>query len=278
MGHTTSHRAVLGAVLALAAAPAFAAPLDVYYERSLMLEANARCRLFTPQVGTALDAGALQARGAALRAGHAPAQITQTRARARQRAAGAACGSADLTLAANRVRNAYAAWSRTPRMHFPGVRAAWAADRNVYRSPSWRLSQRGQASGAPLVFGLAADGPGQALAAAVALPAGQRPYAVRLVLRNPARDPQPWLTTTGSRAAANVFLASSVTDAAPGLRPTGSQSALRFGFTQAASDALSQLDPRETFVIELVFPGERIRSARLEVGDFAAARAFASMR
>ena len=129
-----------------------------------------------------------------------------------------------------------------------------------------------------MMFGLAGNELGQQLAATVALPEGERPYAARIVLRNPARDAQPWLTTSGSRAAANVFLASSVVDAAPGLRPAGSQSALRFGFSQAASDALAQLDPRETFVIELVFRGERVRTARLEVGDYAAARAFASMR
>ena len=46
---------------------------------------------------------------------------------------------------------------------------------------------------------------------------------------------------------------------------------------EAAARALEGLDPREAVTLELVYPtrdGERVESTLLEVGDFAAARAF----
>ena len=44
-------------------------PADAYYERTVMSVADARCRLFTPEIASALSAARAQARGAALRAG-----------------------------------------------------------------------------------------------------------------------------------------------------------------------------------------------------------------
>src|SRR4029079_12152326 len=59
----------MGAVIALVPASAFANVVDTFYERAVMTAADERCRLFTPQVASALAAGRAQARGAALRAG-----------------------------------------------------------------------------------------------------------------------------------------------------------------------------------------------------------------
>jgi len=56
---------------AVVAAPglANAQPADLFYERTVMTAADARCDLFAPEVGAALAAATAQARGAALRAG-----------------------------------------------------------------------------------------------------------------------------------------------------------------------------------------------------------------
>jgi hypothetical protein len=48
-------------------------------------------------------------------------------------------------------------------------------------------------------------------------------------------------------------------------------------FPQEAAKAMAALDPRESATVELVFPtrtGERVQTALIEVGDFAAGRAF----
>ena len=48
-------------------------------------------------------------------------------------------------------------------------------------------------------------------------------------------------------------------------------------FPPEAARALAVLDPRESVTMELVFPtrtGERVETALIEVGDFAAGRAF----
>ena len=50
---------------ALAAAPA----AQAYYERTVMSAADARCRLFTPDLAAALESARDQARSAALRSG-----------------------------------------------------------------------------------------------------------------------------------------------------------------------------------------------------------------
>ena len=62
-----------------------------------------------------------------------------------------------------------------------------------------------------------------------------------------------------------------------GLLPAGAVVGAAFRFPDSAARALEGLDPREAVVLELVFPtrtGERVDSTLLEVGDFAAGRAF----
>jgi hypothetical protein len=50
-----------------------------------------------------------------------------------------------------------------------------------------------------------------------------------------------------------------------------------FRFPAEATEALAALDPREAVAVEFLFTGpdgEAVRTAYVEVGDFAAARAF----
>ncbi|MBU2379582.1 MAG: hypothetical protein KJ824_10495, partial [Alphaproteobacteria bacterium] len=64
-----SARACVAAVLLATTTPpaAFAEGTGTYYDRTFVLAAHEKCRLFDASVAGALDAAALQSRGAALR-------------------------------------------------------------------------------------------------------------------------------------------------------------------------------------------------------------------
>src|SRR5580698_1684861 len=92
---------VLAVGPALAASPA----ADLFYQRAVMTAADGACRLFAPDVATALAASKAQARGAALRSGADPAGLAAVEAQAS--AAGAAgCHSPAIAAAADQVRAA----------------------------------------------------------------------------------------------------------------------------------------------------------------------------
>ncbi|MBS0298212.1 MAG: hypothetical protein JSR45_18080 [Proteobacteria bacterium] len=265
------------AVLAPVAASA-ATPLDLYYERTLMSTAQARCGLFTAPIGAALEASAAQARGAALRGGADMASVRATAAHAVAKIDEVGCNSADLRVAAQRVRTAFEAWTHVTRMTFPGEAAGWKADRTAYRSAQWKLVQPSKALGSPVQFGMAGRGSGSVLLTVAEFPDGARPYAARLVFRDALRAPNPWLGAPSSRplpprAASRAVMAQDKADADPMLA-WGHAGAVAFRFPTEAADALGGLDPREQFAVEFLFPGDQIRTARFEVGDFAAGRAF----
>jgi hypothetical protein len=266
----------MGALLCAGAAEA-GGPLDLYYERSLMAAAGARCGLFSAEIGAALAASAAQARNAALRAGRAEAQVEAVGGEATARARSTSCGSPDLAVAASRVRGAFEGWSRTTRVSYPGAGGGWTADRTVYRSPSWRLVEAAPGGAA---FGIAGDLQSPAALAAV-LANGEAPYAARLKFRDPALDAQPWLAGPARaalppRSVLRTVFAEAEGPAGPGLSQ-GVRSATAFRFPASAAAELAALDPRERFEVEFLLPGGAVRTAVFEVGDFAAGRAFLAM-
>ncbi len=277
------HRAVpaaLAAALAAAAPPAtHAADLSgVVYERTLMREAGARCKLFEPRVQAALAAGAAQARGSALRAGAAEAAVNLAERDARAKAAAVPCASPDLRVAAQRVRAAFTGWSRQSTLALPGSRGEWRARRWPDRpGPFWALASSGVLGGRAFTVGLRvagrSDGPAE-FALEVADPAAGGAWTARLVARDPTRAPQPYLAPDGRPPAdAERVVATSGRTALDGGR------AWRFRFPMTAADALAALDPRENARLELVYPaagGDRRVSALVEAGDFAVGRAFLS--
>ncbi len=279
-------------VLALATSALAASALDLLYERTVMTAADARCRLFEPAVGAALDSSRAQARGASLRSGANAAAIAETERRARSRAAATPCGSKDMTVAADRVRLAFAGYAKLSRMTWPGDTADWRGDRTITRrGPLWRLAQTSAFGPDRMVFGLAGEEAPGTLQAAVTFADGRTPYAARLVMRDQNRAPRPYLDRT--RAGAGGKLPLKARTPPPGatraiaaearsvsperLRPVGAKSALVFRFPMRAADALADLDPREAVAVDFVFAGPRgdeVRRAYVEVGDFAAGRAF----
>lgn len=280
-------------VLALSAGAACAGAERLYYERSLMLAADARCGLFEPGVRAALAVSAHQARGAALRAGAVDPDLSAARARAVSRARSTDCGSDDLDVAAARVRDGFAGWLRTARMTFPGERQGWGADRTRHPRDAWRLRQSGWFRSAPVVFGRVEDADGAGgVAAVVSFPGRSRPYAARIVMRDPARAHKPWIVQASLAPqgpaspspaalppanARRAFWAASSQAAPAALLPADRRQGEIWRFSDEAGDAIAGLDPRERFTVEFLFRDDSVMRVRFEAGDFAAAQAFLAL-
>lgn len=278
---------VLGAS-ALVPGFAHAQPVDLFYERAVMSAADARCGLFTPEVAVALAAATAQARGAALRAGTSPQTLRRSQQAAQANAGAADCRSGDVAAAAARVRTAFAGFAKITRLTYAGDVAGWTADRNLFRTARWRLSQETSFGADRMAFGLAGrEGPG-ALIAVGHFADGAEPYAARLILRDEVRSAQPYLARYGGgstaglplaqrlppRGAQKAYAAAARAPAGPSLLPTDASGGWAFRFSDDAAVELTRLDPREAVAVEFLFPGDVTRRAYVEVGDFAAGRAF----
>jgi len=279
---------------AVCAAPCVAlagSALDLFYERSVMAAADTRCDLFDPGVSTALDAARVQARGAALRAGASEDVLLGVEQRARAKAQAADCRSTDVAIAAGRVRTAFEGYSRISRLTYPGDTAAWQADRTIsIDGPLWRLSQPSKFGWDKMVFGLGGKHGQGVLLASASFADGASPYAVRLVMRDVSRTSGPYLDRRLAGpdgriplagrmppSATRAFSAEARSPASARLAPAGAKSALLVRFPAQATEALARLDPREAVMVEFVFSGrerDAVRRAYVEVGDFAAGRAF----
>jgi len=271
-------KAAMAAIM-LAAVPmqAWADVGQTFYERTFVLAAHQKCGLFTAPVRSALTAAQRQARGAALRGGVAATALNDAEIRARARAGTVACNNADLRVVKNRVETAFAGWVRMPRMTFPGLRADWGANRLVYRSPNWRLMPTTITGASPVTFGYATSLSGESLSAVVSFQGRPRPYAVRIVMRDPGKSPRAWLGAAGQlppSALQHVIWSSGMGQADAGLLSAGKTEGQAWRFPASAAAALDRLDPREPFAIEFVFRDESVARAVFEVGDFAAGQAF----
>ncbi|HZV83790.1 MAG TPA: hypothetical protein VFF48_02295 [Brevundimonas sp.] len=271
--------AALAAAAACLAPAALAGPSDTYYERAFVLAADARCGWFEPRLGSALSAATAQARGAALRSGIAASDLTATAARARTRAHGVSCSDPQLATVRARVDGAFSGWLRTPRMTFPGAKRNWTADRTRSDATDWKLSQQARVGASPVTFGYAGAGDASDLTTVVSFVGRSRPYAARIVLRDAAQVPRPWLTGDGLvPASARVsYWATSVAAADRALLTDGNRAGEAWRFPATAALALERLDPRESFAVEFHFRDGTAATARFEAGDFAAARAFMAM-
>jgi len=275
---------LLGAALVVLPTAAQAQPQNLFYERTVMSALGERCRLFTPEVSAALASSAAQARGAALRSGLDRRALGVIDREARAKVGRTSCGKADVAAAATRVRDAFSAYERITRLTYPGDASEWRADRGSGRAARWRLAQDATLGRNRVTFGLVGREGAEALVAVADLSAKQPPYAARLVLRDEARTLGPYLDPRGKRTqlgrkvpppgATRTFLAEARAPADHSLLPKGADEGWAFRFPAAAAQALAALDPREAVAVEFLFPGERVRTAYVEVGDFAAGRAF----
>ena len=277
-------------VLALLGAPdlARAGPADLFHERTTISAAGERCGLFSANVAAALSAAVVQARGAALRAGVDENTLNLVEHDARTRGGRADCKAPLTQASAQRVRNAFAGFTKLTRLSYPGEVADWRADRTPAKDIRWRLVQEARFGDDRLTFGLAGQGTPGSLIAVARFADGAKPYAARLVLRDRQRSVGPYLDRVQSGSAAGLplqkrmppssaltsFGAQARSRAGQDLLPKDETSGWAFRFPEAASVALSGLDPREAVAVEFIFPNDRVRRAYVEVGDFAAGRAF----
>lgn len=281
IGQTASKTkaALIAAAALVVPTLAWAGAADTYYERAFVVAADARCNLFAPHINAALNAATAQARGAALRSGAAEAELAATAGRARARAGAVSCTDPQLATVRARVDGAFAGWLRTPRMVFPGSRRAWVANRVSSTEANWRLQQMSMVGASPVAFGYAGKGDTPGLTAVVSFVGRSRPYAARIVLRDPVRAARPWLAGDGLApvtARASLW-ATGFSAAAPTLLAEERRTGEAWRFPAAAAVALERLDPRETFAIEFHFRDGSVATAKFEAGDFTAGRAFLAM-
>ena len=277
-------RAITAAVM-MAGIPvaAFADGTGTFYDRTFVLAAHEKCQLFRAPVAGALSAATLQSRGAALRAGTAETTLQATASRARSRARQVSCANPELAMVRDRVADAFAGWQRIPRMDFNSDHATWTADRVRREAATWRLVQTSVTGASPVRFGLGASAEGQeTLSAVVSFVGRPRPYAARMVMRDPALAARPWLTAAGRavlppESARQEVWSAGTAPAAATLLATGKTQGETWTFPAAAGDRLSRLDPREPFLIEFLFRDGSVATATFEAGDFAAARAFVAL-
>ena len=285
LGHfaRTARAVTLAAMVAATPMAAFADGTGTYYDRTFVLAAHQKCNLFRAPVAGALSAAALQSRGAALRAGTAEATLQTTASRAQARARSVSCANPELAIVRDRVADAFAGWQRIPRMDFNGDHAFWTADRVRRETATWRLVQTSITGASPVRFGIDASAEGrESLSAVVSFVGRPRPYAARLVMRDPALAARPWLTAAGRAvlppaSARQEVWSSGAALAAETLLVTGKTQGETWSFPAAGGDQLSRLDPREPFLIEFLFRDGSVATATFEAGDFAAARAFVAL-
>jgi len=273
--------------------------------RYFFVEVNDRCHLLTGPATTALKAGFVEARNAALRAGRGMAALATVLDAARTAAAATACDAPQVVTEMNHAQDALRTYQVQMRLDLPGSRGQWSGVRTDQDKVQWRLVQYQNTAQADFAFGLYGTLAQNALSVTAHFADGSKPYAARLLVRNPdvwptgVIDPAPPGLSpqrpTGFGDVSTVsFPAYDETPVSAVIRPAvkvnfagfalggryvGAQApvdAQRFDFPKAAVMAMAKLDPREDVVIE--FDGDTGPVyARFEVGDFIPGMAYLSL-
>lgn len=266
-------RALLAlALCSLVAAQAPNTAQATYAERRALLEADTACRLFSPDIRAALEAGAWQARGTLLRGGWTNARLAELENAAVRAARARACGDPRTRDAAIRAREGFAAWVRLSSMRFPGGDRAWTA-RRVADSSGWLLVQDIPRAAS---FGLQAVERRSYVALVLPLSSNAAPGTAELVLRDPLRTRTTLFDVPGRAAHGLAAGAPSPAMARRILARNrrvqtmaNGQRRVVFAFPDSAMAEMAALDPREA--AEIHVGNQRML---IEIGDLAAARAF----
>ncbi len=276
---------VIAVAFAIAASPSASAQTGalsaqaLYVERRALLETDAQCSLFNPNIRAALQAGAGQAAGALLRSGWTRVRLNELERAAVSAARTRACGDPRSASAARAAEAGFASWARTYALNFHGTERFWTARRSADIN-GWRLSQQ---IAAPIAagFGVREHEGVQQLSLVMPLAPGEgAPASVQILMRDPARSNTDILDLRGrtSSGLASGLPAPGATHGyfANSRRIETNRNAPNqavFTFPEAAFQSLLALDPRETAELRLE-SGGRSQRILIEVGDLAAARAF----
>jgi hypothetical protein len=249
-------------------------------ERRGVLELDSQCHLFNPNIRAALQATALQARGALLRGGWSIAQVQNLELTVVAAARVRGCQDPRTLTSASTARTASASWINASAQTFPGWTRSWYA-RRAPDPGGWRLTQ---SINAPLAatFGVRVSHSGEQLTLATAAPNGRPPAAATLVMRNAMRSnpidialPQriAYGLNAGSPVPATATQFISVSARVERAR-NGSTWTI-FAFPDSAFRNLISLDPRESVEIHLSGSSQILL---VDVGDVAVARAFLTIQ
>lgn len=256
---------------------------QTYFERSFVLAADRKCSLFSPSIGQALGAAALQTRGTLLREGHEPREIVQLEHNAQSRAGETACTDSDLGVVKGRIEHAFTRWSRAARIDFPSSKYGWLVDRFSGSREGWRLMQQANIGASPVRFGLMGKHPDDVQPVAVVSFVGRsRPYAARLVMRDESLLPRPMIVSAGRasvpmQSGRKAVFAARQSAAPETLLLQGKRQGEAWAFPRNAFSALENLDPREEFWVEFLFRDDTVARVKMEVGDLKAAQAFLAL-
>jgi hypothetical protein len=246
-----------------------------YVERRGLIESDAQCNLFSPEIRTALRIGAARTRGSLLRGGWTTNQVRQLEQTVVAAARGRACNDARTRVAAEDARAAFSVWVTARTMEFPGWRRTWIARRST-GGDGWRLSQAIE-SPVVAVFGVRDSNGAQRLTlVAPSAPAS----SATLVMRDPSRAATPEIglpqrVAYGLEAGAPTPAAAASYGSSRAVI-AGAASQTAYVFPDLAFRNLLALDPRESVEIRLQ-QGRRVHRLFVEVGDVAAARDFLTM-
>jgi hypothetical protein len=270
----------VAALICLAAGPAAADPPSAQaalVERLGLLHIDTRCRVLTPPVRTAVEAGAAQARGALLRAGWTMARMGELESAVTQAARDRACTDPRVATSAAEARASFEHWAQTGSMDFPGWQRGWTARRTTGPN-GFRLSQ---SIDARITFGVREREGGQRLSLVMDQ---TNASSARLIVRDAARSRAGALdlpTRIAFGLAAGAPAVSTPTRSFPAARTSerrvGGGNQIVFAFPDDAFRALLALDPRESATLELT-GGSVTQRLYIEVGDIAAARTFLALR
>ena len=271
------------AAAAILAAPAFAAQdptVVTYAQRRALLAADVGCGLLAPEPRAALTAMTAQARSTLVRAGWTRAQLADLESKAIAAGRRHACASPALTTAAASARAGYQGWRKLGAMAFPGSAAGWTSRRTP--DPNGWLVFQDLPDGGGARFGIRQGVAGPELA--FTAPDAARANGARIRLRDAARAPQPGFDAPG-RAAARLtdrlpmaVESRAILAAERRAEVFGKTTATLFVFAPTSLQALTALDPREAIGLELPMADGAMRLYVVEVGDLAAAYAFAALR
>ena len=268
-----------------AAAPAAADAPDArasYVERRGVLELDAQCHLFTPNIRAALQATTGQARGSLLRGGWSIAQVQNLEQAVVGAARARSCQDPRTTASAANARRASATWINASAAQFPGWTRAWYA-RRAASPEGWRLSQAIDAP-ATATFGVRLSNNREQLTLTLAAPRGApAPSSASLAMRDATRFAPvdialPQRIAYGLRAGApSPATATQFTAASRAVEQTPTGGALVvFTFPDTAFRNLLSLDPRES--VEIRVQGAAPQTLFADVGDVAVARAFLAIQ
>ena len=260
----------------------------MFLERTALAAAAQACGLLSEDERIALEAGRLLARNAVLRSGAPVADVFAAEGEAAAHGVETKCSDPVLKSELARLRDAWNAYRIQAREDYPGDVQGWAASRK--RVDDWHVVQKGADTRAIVAFGLRRisrdldnEGVGE-LTLSIRFDAAQpAPASAVLRLRDPAAAPDPWLngifadTPTPPPSDISAAILAKRRDVVEGDARAATE--VRFVFPPRVAEQLVRLDPRERFEIRLnpARPGDPAQRFVFEVGDFAPARAFASL-